>query len=859
MLRRASRRVLIGVVGVIVLACLQAGAGFAQGVSSYSEPTGTLSVGVGAQATGTVNCPSGDVALDGGYYQPLTDIYITQSAPSDASGAGWSVSVNNLTGEAVSVTMYAVCAQSPGSYSVQTTTCEGTASCTITCPLGTSVTGGGYSYSGSITANGSYPSASNQWSLAYTFFSGSINDEAVCARAPDGYVRESGVSGQYPGLVNVPCPSGAVVIGGGGSEGSFSQNAGWSAPIAFGPTLESTQWSFGSGYMGAPTPVSGWAICAQEQPPAPTVSGVSPASGPVAGGTSVVITGTNLTGATAVTFGTAGPAAGFTVNSATQITAIAPADSAATVDITVTTPGGTSATSAADRFTYLPAPTVTTISPASGTTAGGSTVTITGTNLTGATAVNFGAIAGSNVTVVNATTVTATSPAGSAGMADVTVTTPGGTSATSAADHYTYVTPAPTVTAVNPSSGTTAGGTSVTITGTNLTGATAVHFGAIAGSNVTVVNATTVTATLPAGSAGTIDVTVTTPGGTSAPSANDHFTYVSTAPAPPGVAPGPPTVQSATGAAFSGSVNPNGLATTAFFEYGIDLNDRGPGSSTVLYDQTTPVQQVGSDSGNHAISAPVTELVPNAVYHVRLVATNGAGTTNGPDQTFTTPASAPPPPPVLGKAVDVTPVSGLVFIKPPPGKTVAGDPTAAAAQLGKGQGFVPLTEARQIPTGSQIDALQGSLKLVTATGNVGKTQNGTFGGAIFTLSQDRTGITKGLTNLALQESAFRGAPTYATCKPNGKGKKAADQATTASLSSRTLQLLKANAHGKFKTTGRYSSATVRGTIWTIADRCDGTLTHAIRDTVLIQDFVRHRTILLHAGNTYLARAVRTQK
>ncbi len=224
-----------------------------------------------------------------------------------------------------------------------------------------------------------------------------------------------------------------------------------------------------------------------------------------------------------------------------------------------------------------------------------------------------------------------------------------------------------------------------------------------------------------------------------------------------------------------------------------------------------------------------------------------------------TPLPPPLPPPVLGKAVDVTPVSGLVFIKPPPGKTLAGDPTAAAAQLGKGQGFVPLTEARQIPTGSQIDALQGSLKLVTATGNVGKTQNGTFGGAIFTISQDRTGITKGLTNLALQESAFRGAPTYATCKPNGKGKKAADQATTASLSSRTLQLLKANAHGKFKTTGRYSSATVRGTIWTIADRCDGTLTHAIRDTVLIQDFVRHRTILLHAGNTYLARAVRTRK
>ena len=412
------------------------------------------------------------------------------------------------------------------------------------------------------------------------------------------------------------------------------------------------------------------------------------------------------------------------------------------------------------------------------------------------------------------------------------------------------------MTGVSPSSGPAAGGTTVSITGTGFASSATVKFGGTAATGVTVNSSTSITATSPAG-VGSVDVTVTTPGGTSATSANDQFTYVSTGTAPPGVAPGPPTVRSTTGVEFSGSVNPNGSATTADFEYGIALSDRGPGSSTALYDQTTPVRQVGSDSSNHTISAAVTELIPNAVYHVRLVATNGAGTTNGPDQTFTTPASAPPPPPVLGKAVNVTPVSGVVFIKPPPGKTLAGDPTAGAAQLSKGQGFVPLTEARQIPSGSQIDALRGSLKIVTAAGQVGKTQNATIAGGVFTLTQARTGITKGITNFALQEGAFAGAPTYATCK--AKGKKAADQATTASLSSKTLQLLKASAHGKFKTTGRYSSATVRGTIWTIADRCDGTLTHAIRDTVLVQDFVRHKTILLHAGHSYLARAILSRK
>ena len=216
-------------------------------------------------------------------------------------------------------------------------------------------------------------------------------------------------------------------------------------------------------------------------------------------------------------------------------------------------------------------------------------------------------------------------------------------------------------------------------------------------------------------------------------------------------------------------------------------------------------------------------------------------------------ASAPPPPatvpaPVLGQSVDASPIAGVVLVKPPPGKSLgaAGD----AAAVSKGQGFVPLTEARQIPTGSEIDALHGSLKMVTATGQVGKTQTATLAGGIFKVTQTRSGISKGLTNFNLVESAFQGAPSYATCTAKHK----ASDATIASLSRKTLQLLKVGGHGKFKTTGRYASATVRGTVWTISDRCDGTLTHAIRDTVLVDDFARHKTILLHAGQSYLAKA-----
>ena len=206
----------------------------------------------------------------------------------------------------------------------------------------------------------------------------------------------------------------------------------------------------------------------------------------------------------------------------------------------------------------LAAPTVTAVSPTSGPAAGGTSVTITGTNLTGATAVKFGATAATGVVVNSATSVTATSPAGT-GTVDVTVTTPGGTSATSAADHFTYLAAAaPTVTAISPTSGPTAGGTSVTITGTGLIGATAVKFGATAAPGVVVNSATSVTATSPAGT-GTVDVTVTTPNGTSATSAADHFTYVTgVAPTVTGVSPtsGPAaggTSVTITGTGFTGA------------------------------------------------------------------------------------------------------------------------------------------------------------------------------------------------------------------------------------------------------------------------------------------------------------------
>ncbi len=173
--------------------------------------------------------------------------------------------------------------------------------------------------------------------------------------------------------------------------------------------------------------------------PVPTVTGVSPDSGPVAGGTTVIVSGTDLAANATVDFGGV-PATGVSCTT-TQCTAVAPAGGAGPVDVTVATDGGTSAVADADRYVYLtpppPRPTVTGVSPASGSGAGGDIVTVTGTDLTNAT-VAFGLVQARDATC-SATSCTVTSPPNGAGPVDVRATTEGGTSARADADTFTYV------------------------------------------------------------------------------------------------------------------------------------------------------------------------------------------------------------------------------------------------------------------------------------------------------------------------------------------------------------------------------------------------------------------------------------
>ena len=171
-------------------------------------------------------------------------------------------------------------------------------------------------------------------------------------------------------------------------------------------------------------------------------------------------------------------------------------------------------------------PVITSISPVSGPTTGGTALTIYGYNFLGATSVTVDGIACTSVAVA-ATVITCVTPIGAVGTAEVVVTTPLGSNTTTGTENdYTYTTSTgPTVTSVSPASGPT--GTTITVYGTNFTGATSVTVGG-ASASFTTNSSTQITATVPSGlSAGVVDVRVTTPNGTSANTSADNFTVTS--------------------------------------------------------------------------------------------------------------------------------------------------------------------------------------------------------------------------------------------------------------------------------------------------------------------------------------------
>src|ERR1039458_1496427 len=277
--------------------------------------------------------------------------------------------------------------------------------------------------------------------------------------------------------------------------------------------------------VGTPDGITAFKPLAAISPP--TVSSVSPASGSVHGGARMTI-----------------PASKVVVVSSTEITATTGGSAkAGTWTLWVIDSGGTSTANTGDAYTYNTDPTVSSVSPASGTVNGGTSIKITGTGFVAGATVEIGqgsgtgstAIAASNVTVVSPTEITATTGGSAkAGTWTLWVIDSGGTSTANTGDAYTYKSSPPTVSSVSPASGTVSGGTPITITGTGFVAGATVEIGqgsgagptAIPASKVVVVSPTEITATTggPA-KAGTWTLWVIDSGGTSTANTGDAYTY----------------------------------------------------------------------------------------------------------------------------------------------------------------------------------------------------------------------------------------------------------------------------------------------------------------------------------------------
>ena len=288
-------------------------------------------------------------------------------------------------------------------------------------------------------------------------------------------------------------------------------------------------------------------------------------------------------------------------------------------------------------------------------------------------------------------------------------------------------------------------------------------------------------------------------------------------------------------ATLNGVVTPNGHETAYTFLYG-----------TSRYDAHTPVALAGDGTAPVAVSARITGLTAATTYHVRLIAFSHHGFARGEDVTFTTAAATPPvQPPAPPAPAPAPPQPTTTFSLTPAGPPVLGQSVNVDVRSGTvrvklpgAAGYVPITDLSSIPVGSLLDTRDGSITLRSALAG-GGTQSGIFHGGLFEVRQPATA--GGLTELVL-----RGALSCPRAR-------ASAAATSKRRRKPPRRLWGHDDHGNFRTRGGNSVATVRGTVWFVEDRCDGTLTRVSRGSVAVYDKHRGVRVIVHAGHSYLAK------
>jgi IPT/TIG domain len=328
-----------------------------------------------------------------------------------------------------------------------------------------------------------------------------------------------------------------------------------------------------------------------------SISSAGPQSGPATGGTTVTLSGTGFTSSAVVSFGgIAAPS--VVVASSTKLQVVTPAHASGTVNVAVTENPHNQTATLVGGFTYVSTSSTTlgvsSASPATGPTSGGTVVTITGKGFQAGAAVKFGGSQSTGVTVGSSTQITAMSPPGSSGTVSITVTNPDAQSA-SLLSGFTYTTTTTlAVSGASPATGPTCGGTVVTITGKGFKAGAAVKFGGSQSTAVTVASSTQVNAMSPAESSGTVPITVTNPD-TQAASLPSGFTY-SSGPAVSSVSPNSGPVSGGTTVKILGSG----------FQSGVNVTFGGIAATSVTLVSSTEIQAVSPVSPADTVSIAVT-------------------------------------------------------------------------------------------------------------------------------------------------------------------------------------------------------------------------------------------------------------
>jgi len=265
-----------------------------------------------------------------------------------------------------------------------------------------------------------------------------------------------------------------------------------------------------SAVVSPPAPTSPPSRAPRVKPTPPALATASVIAGSTDGGTRLTLTGTNLSGATEVTFGGI-VGSGLEILSATELAVTTPPRAEpGNVNVRVLTPGGRSSSSSPVHFRFVRPPAISGLSPASGSDAGGTLVTISGSDFNDASQVLFGDQPAAVVTFTPELARVIVPPRQGGGPVSVRLTTIGGTSAVVPAAAFSYA-PTPMITAVSPTTGSTDGGTVITISGSHLADTSQVSFGGEAGSDLTVVSDTAVTVRAPERtSTGTVRLTLVT-------------------------------------------------------------------------------------------------------------------------------------------------------------------------------------------------------------------------------------------------------------------------------------------------------------------------------------------------------------